>query len=86
MSNWNELWSLRKSKEMLEEAKEKDKNIKKEPRSPRHDIYATQHDFVTPSIRMEQERRDKFAWKVGIFLCTCVSIAGIAAIWWAVTL
>jgi len=36
--------------------------------------------------RKEQIRRDAFAWKVGIFAMTLVSMVGIAAIWWAATL
>ena len=84
MSNWNELYTLNKSKEMLTKAQEKEPSIKIRP--PHHDIYATQHDFLTPSIRREQERKDKFAWKVGIFALTLVTMAGIAGIWWAVTL
>ena len=83
MSNWNEAYTRKKSKEMLEKAQEKTPSIK--PRSPHHDIYSTQHDFVTPSIRREQERRDRFAWKVGIFAITLISMVGIAVIWWAVT-
>jgi hypothetical protein len=82
MSNWNEAFTRRKSKEMLAEAQEENKNIK---RAPHHDIYANQHDFVTPALRRrEQERKDKFAWKVGIFAITLISMVGIAAIWWAV--
>ena len=36
--------------------------------------------------RKEQIRRDAFAWKVGIFAMTLVSMVGKAAIWWAATL
>ena len=60
---------------------------KKIKRGPHHDIYANQHDFVTPSLRrQEQERKDRFAWKVGIFTITLISMVGIAVIWWAATL
>ena len=88
MSNWNEVYTLDRQKQMTKEAQEKDKNIKTNVmyKAPHHDIYATQHDFLTPSIRREQERKDKFAWKVGIFALTLVTMAGIAGIWWAVTL
>jgi len=84
MSNWNEVYTLDRQNQMTKEAQEKDKNIKM--RGPGHDIYATQHDFLTPSIRREQKRKDEFAWKVGIFALTLVTMAGIAGIWWAVTL
>ena len=79
MSNWNEAYTRRKSKEMLTEAQEEYKKIKRGPPHPR--LYAS------PSIkRREQERRDKFAWKIGIFAITLISMAGIVSIWWALSL
>ena len=90
MSNWNEVYTLDRQKQMTKESQEKDKNTKtnvmyKAPQQD-HPIYSTQHDFLTPSIRREQERKDAFKWKVGIFVMTLISMAGIAAIWWAVIL
>ncbi len=87
MSNWNEVYTLDRQKQMTKKAQEKDKNTKTNVmyKAPEQ-AYATQHDFLTPSIRREQKRKDEFAWKVGIFALTLVTMAGIAGIWWAVTL
>ena len=35
--------------------------------------------------RREQTRKDRFAWKVGIFIMTLISMVGTAAIWWVAT-
>ena len=34
----------------------------------------------------EQQRRDAFAWKVGVFAMTVISMVGFYAIYWALNL
>ena len=34
----------------------------------------------------EQQRRDAFAWKVGLFAMTVISMVGSLAVYWALTL
>jgi len=48
-----------------------------------YDYYQTES---YKSRRAEEIRRDRFAWKVGIFIMTLISIVGIYAIYWAATL
>ena len=53
-------------------------------RNPHDDIY-----LGSPSSwerARKQQRRDAFAWKVGVFAITVISIVGIYAIWWAANL
>ena len=50
-------------------------------------LYTSYHDTDKHKTkRQEQLRKDRFAWKVGIFAMTIISIVGFYAIYWASTL
>jgi hypothetical protein len=77
MSYWNQGYNRKKQEELQA-------SQQKVARSPHHNIYGG-----SPSSSQrarERQRKDKFAWKVGIFVMTLISIAGIYAIYWAATL
>ena len=41
---------------------------------------------INKSKKQEQDIKDTFYWKVGIFIMTIISIVGLYAIYWAATL
>ena len=50
-------------------------------------LYTHYYDTAKYKIKsQEQLRKDKFVWKVGIFIITLISVLGIFAISWAATL
>ena len=50
---------------------------------PFRNIYETKEVW---SKARERQRRDAFAWKVGVFAMTIISMVGFYAIYWALTL
>ena len=71
----------RKQKEILKRTK---KESEYHSSGPHRDIY-----LGTPSSwerARKRQQQDAFAWKVGIFAITVISIVGIYAIWWAANL
>jgi hypothetical protein len=55
-------------------------------KGPYHNLYRYQPSPKEAKRKSEQKRKDVFAWKVGIFAMTIISIVGIYAIYWAATL
>jgi hypothetical protein len=52
---------------------------------PFRDIYKKDEEKVWSRAR-ERQRKEAFAWKVGIFVMTIISMVGCYAIYWASTL
>ena len=52
---------------------------------PFRDIYKKDEEKVWSRAR-ERQRKEAFAWKVGIFVMTIISLVGCYAIYWASTL
>jgi hypothetical protein len=57
---------------------------KEEIKPPHHDIYLGSSSSWERARK--QQQKDAFAWKVGFFAMTIISIVGIYAIYWAATL
>ena len=81
MSNWNWAYTKRKQKEMTQNSiSDSTKELKP--------LYRELGYYNTDSYqkrRQEQIKKDRFAWKVGIFIMTIISIVGTYAIYWAAT-
>ena len=79
--SWNEMFTRNKQKEMTQKAIS---DSKKTADSYQYTMYK---DSSSSRERAKnQQQRDAFAWKVGLFVMTIISIVGIYAIWWAANL
>ena len=79
MSYWNQGYN--RKKQLGIQPNQYNKTIK----APHHNIFGGPSSSSLKQAR-EQRRKDKFAWKVGIFVMTIISIVGIYALYWAATL
>ena len=85
--SWNEMFTQRKQKEMTQKAisdSKKESDSKKTADSYQYTMYKSSSNSWERA--RSQQQRDAFAWKVGVFVMTIISIVGIYAIWWAANL
>jgi hypothetical protein len=80
MSYWNQGYN--RKKQLGIQPNQHNKTIK----APHHNIFGGRPSSSSLQQAREQRRKDKFAWKVGIFVMTIISIVGIYALYWAATL
>jgi len=86
MNSWNELYTIRKQKEMTKKEMTKKAISKQQELKPLYKEYNYYNTDSYQARKKEQLKKDRFAWKVGIAIMTIISMVGFYAIYWAATL